>query len=175
MKEDKVGISPCSCVRLSIWFWRPCDMSLDDLTHHWKQNTSSLICWEELEMAELDNLNKGQYGWIYRNQVYWHKKWNSCLRSIQEKGPDLIKLMNFSWLMDMIWRSQPVKLFQTSTTAFAHFVTQLRCLSFAGFCILLYKIMKILTPDHATSRPSSITLKFVTFPSFWSMKSAVSS
>lgn len=57
VKEDKVDISPCSSVGLSMWFWNQCDMDLDALTHHWEQNTSSLIFWEELEMAELDKLN----------------------------------------------------------------------------------------------------------------------
>lgn len=32
-------------------------MDLDALTHHWVQNPSSFICWEELEMAELDKVN----------------------------------------------------------------------------------------------------------------------
>lgn len=57
VKEDKVDISPRSSVGLSVWFWNPRDTDLDALTHHWEQNTSSLICWEELEMAELEKLN----------------------------------------------------------------------------------------------------------------------
>lgn len=59
VSEDKVGISPCSSVGLSVWFWNPCDMDLDGLTHHWEQNTSPLICWKDLKMAELDKLNNG--------------------------------------------------------------------------------------------------------------------
>lgn len=54
--KNKVGISPCHSVGLSMWIWNPCDLDLDALTHHWEKNTSSLICWEELEMAELDKL-----------------------------------------------------------------------------------------------------------------------
>lgn len=36
-------------------------------------------------MTELDNLNKGQYGWIYRNQVYWHKSETHVLEAYREK------------------------------------------------------------------------------------------
>lgn len=81
--------------------------------------------------------------------------------------------------MDMIWREQPVKLFQISTAACLFTLccaTQMLDLCwFLLFTAQNYEDFSTWSHNIQHFSTSSFTLPSVIFPSFWSMKSVVSS